>query len=184
MIKINLLPEDLRSQRVIIPKVPLATCGAILAIILLFCYINVNRTIAQKERRVKDLDGRWQKRTALEEGTDEYRRELWSLRERTRIIDSLMANRIIWSKKLNELSDMVTNGIWLYNLRFEKNVLVIEGNVYSKNKDEEAIVGHFMNRIKGHSSFFGDFSDIELRIIKRKEGDFEYISFIVFCALK
>jgi len=41
-----------------------------------------------------------------------------------------------------------------------------------------------MNNIKYHESFFKDFSDVELKIIKRKIQDVEHISFVIFCHLK
>lgn len=184
MIKINLLPENLRHQRLVIPKGLLGTCGLTLILISFFSFLIINTVLIQKNKELKTIEDKWQKILDLKKELGLHKREIENLEQRSKVIDYLMANRILWSKKLNELSDLITDGIWLNKVELDKKLLTMEGSVYSENKDEEAIVGNFMNSIKRHKSFFKDFNDIELKIIKRKEGDIEYVNFVVYCGLK
>jgi Tfp pilus assembly protein PilN len=144
----------------------------------------VNKAYTTASRQADELENKWQDILKLKNEYGSYKKELKSLEERAAVVNYLMADRVFCSQKLNELSDLLINGIWLTTIELSDDMLTIEGNVYSKEGKEEAIVGNFMNNIKHHESFFKDFHDVELKIIKRKTQDVEYISFIIFCHLK
>lgn len=184
MIKINLLPEDLKKQRVIVPKMPLAATGIVMALLLFIWFTHVSNNLFDKEAQLKNLESKWSEILELKEEYGNYKDRLESLQERSKIVNYLMADRIIYSQKLNELSELVGQGIWFTGLKLEDDKLEIAGSAYSAGKNEEAIVGNFMNRIKNHTGFFEDFDDIELKIIRRKEEEVEHIDFVLYCWLK
>ncbi len=184
MIKINLLPDDLKKQRVILPKGLFILIGVILVSILVMWLAIANKSLTAATLKADNLESQEQKILKVKSEYGIYKKELMSLEERAVVVNYLMVNRIYYSQKLNELSDLLTNGIWLNALELNNSMLIIEGKVYSKEGKEEAIVGNFMNNIKHHESFFKDFSDVELKIIKRKIQDVEHISFVIFCHLK
>ncbi|MCK4519118.1 MAG: PilN domain-containing protein [Candidatus Omnitrophica bacterium] len=184
MIKINLLPDELKKQRVMIPKGLLAASGLVVGLLLFIFYVSINQACVKEKNKLNELESKWKEILVIKGRLGKCKRTLEGLNERSTVVNYLMTDRISCSKKLNELSDLMIDGIWLTKLKFDQKVLVIEGKVYSEKGNEEALVGNFMNNIKGHKYFFGDFKDIELRIIKRKEGDIEYVSFVVFCSLK
>ena len=184
MIKINLLPDDLKRQRVIFPKGLFILIAIVLTSILIVWMVSANKSLAAVTLKANNLENKWQEVLALKTEYGGYEKQLTSLEERAVVVNYLMADRIYYSQKLNELSDLLTNGIWLNALGLNSKMLTIEGKVYSKEGKEEAIVGNFMNNIKQHESFFKDFNDVELKIIKRKIQDVEHISFVLFCRLK
>ncbi|MDP8261073.1 MAG: hypothetical protein P9M01_01865 [Candidatus Kappaea frigidicola] len=184
MIKINLLPDDLKKQRVILPKGLFILIGVILVSMLVMWMAIANKGLTAATLKADNLESQWQKILKVKSEYGIYKKELKTLEERAVVVNYLMADRIYYSQKLNELSDLLTDGIWLNALELNNSMLIIEGKVYSKEGKEEAIVGNFMNNIKYHESFFKDFSDVELKIIKRKIQDVEHISFVIFCHLK
>lgn len=184
MIEINLLPDDLKKQRVIIPKELFALIGIILISLLIVWMVSVNKSRAALAVKADNIENRWQEILVLKNEYGGYKKQLKSLEEREVVVNYLMADRIYYSQKLNELSDLLIDGIWLNTLDLNSEMLIIEGKVYSKEGKEEAIVGNFMNNIKNHKSFFKDFNEVELKIIKRRIQDVEHISFILFCRLK
>ncbi len=184
MIEINLLPDDLKKQRVIIPKELFALIGIIFISLLIVWMVSVNKSRAALAVKADNIENRWQEILVLKNEYGGYKKQLKSLEEREVVVNYLMADRIYYSQKLNELSDLLIDGIWLNTLDLNSEMLIIEGKVYSKEGKEEAIVGNFMNNIKNHKSFFKDFNEVELKIIKRRIQDVEHISFILFCRLK
>ncbi len=184
MIEINLLPDDLKKQRVIVPKGLFIFIGIILISLLILWMISVNKSYTAVAMKADNVETRWQEILVLKNEYGGYKKQLKSLEERALVVNYLMADRIYYSQKLNELSDLLIDGIWFNRLDLNSEVLTIEGKVYSKEGKEEAIVGNFMNNIKYHESFFKDFDDVELKIIKRRIQDVEHISFILFCHFK
>ena len=184
MIEINLLPDDLKKQRVIIPKELFALIGIIFISLLIVWMVSVNKSRAALAVKADNIENRWQEILVLKNEYGGYKKQLKSLEEREVVVNYLMADRIYYSQKLNELSDLLIDGVWLNTLDLNSEMLIIEGKVYSKEGKEEAIVGNFMNNIKNHKSFFKDFNEVELKIIKRRIQDVEHISFILFCRLK
>lgn len=184
MLEINLLPEILKKQRIIIPKGLLVACGLILTVILFLWQMSVNSRLIENRERIKEIESEWKRAAAAKEELEEYEKETEKLKKKSEIVSYLMVDRILWSKKLNEISDLIIDGIWLDTLKLDNKLLLIEGNVYSENKDEMAIVGNFMNILKKDSSFFSGFSDVELKIIKRKDDVAKQSTFKVFCILE
>ena len=184
MIEINLLPDDLKKQRVIVPKELFILIGIILISLLILLTVSVNKSCNATAVKADNIETRWQEILVLKNEYGGYKKQLKSLEERSLVVNYLMADRIYYSQKLNELSDLLVDGIWLNKVDLNNEILTIEGKVYSKEGKEEAIVGNFMNNIKYHESFFKDYSDVELKIIKRRVQDVEHISFILFCHFK
>jgi Tfp pilus assembly protein PilN len=184
MININLLPEELKKQRVVLPKGLFALGGAILIVLLSLWLSSVSASYEKTKQTSDDLENRWQRILELKNEYGKYKKTLKSLEKRSMVVNYLMADRINWAQKLNELSSVLIDGIWLNEININSTTLSIEGSVYSKEGREEAIVGNFMNDIKNNKTFFADFSDVELKIIKRQIKDVEHISFVLFCRLK
>jgi Tfp pilus assembly protein PilN len=184
MININLLPEELKKQRVVLPKGLFILGGAILIVLLSLWLSSVSSSYQKTKKASDDLENKWQRILKLKNEYGKHKKTLKALEKRAMVVNYLMADRIHWSQKLNELSNLLIDGIWLNELNINTTTLSIEGSVYAKNGREEAIVGTFMNDIKNDESFFSDFRDIELKIIKRQIKDVEHISFVLFCHLK
>jgi hypothetical protein len=127
-------------------------------------------------------------------------------------IDELMVKRFSWTKKLNDLSDSVTPGIWLTQLDYDERLveraktaantskgqegkvatekileryLVISGAASSMGEEGTALIGRFIKNLKENGSFYADFSDIEFGNIKREQmSGQEIMTFKITCLFK
>lgn len=195
MIEINLLPEDMRKKESALSKIDISAailrnvsfakfagivCAVLAAIhILIFGLILVNNsTFAALSEKRKLLGDREKDAMALELKSD-------TMNRKNTAIAQLMEKRFEWSKKLNDLSDSMTAGIWLGELSYDerdigipaekaapggKRVLkhmTISGYASSKGEEGTASIGKFIKALKANESFYKDFSDIELGSIKR-----------------
>ena len=128
MIKINLLPEDLKKQESSFTRIALSFKGRegavknfVIALILILVAVHValffigtrsSATLKSLTQKHNSLIPGMKECEALKVETDITNRKAQS-------IDSLMANRFSWAMKLNSLSDCMTPGIWLTSLSYE-----------------------------------------------------------------
>jgi len=127
-------------------------------------------------------------------------------------IDELMVKRFSWAKKLGDLNDSVTPGIWLTQLDYDERLvekpkavsnvskeregraatekvlerhLIISGAASSMGEEGTALIGRFIKSLKENVSFYSDFSDIELGNIKREQmSGQEIMTFKITCLFK
>ena len=96
---------------------------------------------------------------------------------------------MLWSKKLNRLSDLAAPGMWFTNLSLDQGEngrhLSIEGNISSFLKDETAVMGRFMKALKEDDAFSGDFKEIRLEAMQQKKiKNVDVMSFSINCYFK
>ena len=115
-------------------------------------------------------------------------------------IDELMVKRSSWARKLNDLSDSITPGIWLTQLEYDEKLverpkappsgvkpkdnqdakprlekvleryLIISGAASNSGEEGTALIGRLIKNMKENQLFYSDFSDIELGSIKREQA--------------
>lgn len=223
MIEINLLPEELKKKRVAphfdvskvdlnkLPVVNIASIavGSVIAIqIILFmagvvCGIYFN-----------SLDKSYKVLLPQKQEVEGIKLRIDRLSKKVGTIDELMVKRFSWAKKLNDLSDSITPGIWLTDLAYEEKLtdrtktvnvvglknkpekkiitekviskyLVLSGAASSQGEEGTALIGRFIKNLKSNPDFYSDFSDIELGTIKReKADDQEIMIFKITCLFK
>lgn len=222
MIEINLLPEELRKKepqfksidlskfKVNIQGIHLLKIGGgvasvlvVITVILFLMGIYTKINLASLEKRYRDISPKRKEAEALKS-------QIEAINKKVKAIDELMVKRFGWARKLADLSDSVTPGIWLTELSYTEKVvdrpvmvylknakgkapneqaksvmekvlmkyLIISGYATGQGEDGTASVGKFIKSLKDNSSFYADFSDIELGAIKRdKIEDQEVMSF-------
>lgn len=171
MIEINLLPEELRKKRIKFIKSDKTffLIGACLAGTLVILILGINLLICINFRSSRILKEKLEFLKQEAKEAELLSQELSSFKQKLRIIDELMRRRFLWSKKLNELSNLVSPGVWLTEFFFDPQQLMrISGSVVSKKGEEMAFVARFMKNLEGDVSFFGDFKEIELEGIQRR----------------
>jgi len=186
MIEINLLPEELRKRKKIDLKFDLEMVGRVKflaggiftgALVLLILLLFVGSSV-----RKKQIIGLMMKEQAMSQEktrAEEANKEILSLMARMSELDEITKRKFSWSRKLNELSDLVLPGIWLTRIYTDsENRFIIEGSVISKKEEAMATVGKFMKDIREGRLFFKDFSDIKLESVQRKgAGDRDVVDF-------
>lgn len=129
MIKINLLPDDLRKEEFSLKTMGIGVPGgsnlirnACIGIVLVLVIVHSALFLVNTSSSgtVKELS---QKLNRILPQKKEYlalKDEVSLVGRKAKAIDDLMANRFLWAGKLNELSDSIIPGIWLTELTYEE----------------------------------------------------------------
>jgi len=211
MIEINLLPEDLRKKESSLKKIDIASvilsnlsfakfavivCAVLIAMhsILFVVGLAGKAKLSSLTKQSGLLGDKEKEALALKLNADVINRKKTA-------IDELMVKSFDWAKKLNDLSDSMTTGIWLSDLTYDEKVteitggmagpadgkrvmkyMVISGYASSRGEEGTASIGKFIKSLKNNAGFYGDFSDIELGSIRRDkiEGQ-DVMNFKITC---
>lgn len=222
MIEINLLPDELRKKQTHLQKLDLkslnleglpvvqyaaAVFGVVIAIqiVLLLIAMYSKNSFAQLDRKYKTILPEKKQVAALNS-------RLNTLQTKTGAINELMLKRFNWTKKLNDLSDSMTPGIWLTELSYEEKVvekpvmlkaktkngpaqmtmersvaryLILAGYASSRGEEATAAVGKFIKSLKDNRNFFADFGEIELGSIQSDRiEEQDVMNFRITCLFK
>ncbi|MBL7070661.1 MAG: hypothetical protein ISS26_00605 [Candidatus Omnitrophica bacterium] len=209
MIKINLLPKELRVKKVELPNISFLP----LVIIVVLVHIILGFSTNMKEKSLAELEDKWQALQPEKKIADELTDELTTKRVKIDAIDSLIQGRMSWAKKLSDLSDVMTPGVWLNRLWLEQETLLermelkrsgsedqqpqtitrkkiiktlhINGSVIAKGGEETAAIGKFIKSLKNNKSFFADYEEVEATSIQRSRlKDIEIMDFELICYFK
>ncbi|MBU1061254.1 MAG: PilN domain-containing protein [Candidatus Omnitrophica bacterium] len=181
MIEINLLPEELRKRKRAplnlenldfeMDKLKLLIGGIFVGCLVLLIVILSAGSFIRKSQimRLKAKESLIAPQKSQVEMVD---KEVNLLKNKLKTVGEITKRRFLWSQKLNELSDMVLPGIWFTRIYTDSSErLMIQGSVISKKEEAMATVGKFIKNIRAHSSFFKDFSNIELKTVQRRSID-------------
>lgn len=186
MIEINLLPLELREKKKItLGKFPsskqiLLALGCLILLHLLLYIFTV-----LGEVRVNKLNKKWLALASQRAEIAQVKSELAKANENIPLFEQLIKERILWSKKLNKISDLLVSGVWLNEVSLDAGYLIIRASAASRTKDEPALIGKFMQNLKDDTLFSAEFSGIELGPIKKRFiAQTEVMDFILNCPPK
>jgi len=132
MIEINLLPEEYRKKDAQAKRMDLAKfnvqnlplfkiAGAALAVmvavpvLLFFIGLYARAHLSSMEKRYNQM-------APAKVEADALKSEIEMVNKKMQAIDELMVKRFSWARKLNDLSDSVTPGIWLTELSYSEKL--------------------------------------------------------------
>ena len=221
MIQINLLPEELKKSRrpsaridissIDFGKIPVFKIAAIAVGLVVVIQLAIFGFGLFYGAEFRSMEEDYKKIFSEKQTTEKLKSEISSMSKKISVIDELMVKRFSWAKKLNDMSDSMTAGIWLTQLDYdEKTVerakpvvmtprgeskpstekvleryLLISGAASSMGEEGTALIGRFIEKLKDNTSFYADFSDIELGNIKREQsGNQEIMTFKITCLFK
>lgn len=212
MIEINLLPEELKKKAspfgkidfsaFKLEKVPILPIAAgfvallvALEVLALGLGIYYNISFGALKKRYDLIMPQKSQADALKAQYD-------MIHKRAAAIDELMGKRFSWARKLNQLSDAVTPGIWLSELDYSEQaddiarpasskvsslpgMLIINGYAAGVGEQGASLVGKFIKSLKDDPGFYSDFGDIKLVAVKSdKAENQEVMSFKINCIFK
>ncbi len=206
MIEINLLPISLREKgrKIELPPVTfIVVGGGILALLLLSSAILAASTYV-KRSRLQKVEEKFKKLKPQSEQIAHLKNDKQKLQKKMTVIEQLVDKRILWARKLNELSSLIPPQVWLTSLFIEerspetgssenetkkKKFLVIKAVAISRGEGETGelgLVGDFMDEIRKDSSFCADITSVERWApIRRSEiGGSETMHFELSCPFK
>ena len=199
MIEINLLPPNLRVKKrepIKLPSLPVIPVAAgivalMLAIqVLLLVFIQLKSVSRDSlKRKIASIAASNKEAMAVDAA-------LKAISSKFELIDKLSASRFDVARKLNDISDSMTSGVWLRSIDVKKGespvepgilkeTLVIEGSSITSGETGEAAIGKFVNSLKENASFSSDFDNIEIgKEERRKVQNTEIMDFVVICHFK
>ncbi len=193
-IEINLIPPNLRKKKkggiangINIPlEVLIGSAGALLVLLVLahfsLLFINMNELAKYRE-----LQKEWKSILPAKENVEVVISELRGLQERDKAIKAILDDktRIIWSQKLNILSDSLPKGVWLRKIVLNEEMFLIEGSAISRQKKEMINVHRLTANLKKEENFLNYLSDLELDAIQRRRiKKIEIADFIITTKLQ
>lgn len=195
MIEINLIPINLRKKEnrgseafafINLPREFIFGCGSIFVLVIILIHFILFGLWCAKSTQYAFTQAQWQKMAPDKNAIDAINQEFKDLKAKmTLITDSALKKNIVWSQKLNILSDALPKGVWFKKIAWNESTLIIEGQAYSKFHDEIAIIGNFVSNLKKDINFMKDFSSIELNSISRiKKGVTEVAVFTITVKVK
>jgi Tfp pilus assembly protein PilN len=134
MIRINLLPSGRRKALILpTPIIYGIIATVVLVIIIATATFYLNRQISSIQTDIFAKEQRMNKlKEALVE-VENYERNNKEFREKTAVIEQLKKNQIVPLRLLDEVSEMLSKGVWLTDLKDKGGVVTIDGYAYSNS---------------------------------------------------
>lgn len=195
MININLVPDHLRKNRksqliplefLRLPKESVVTLiGGVLVPMFIISSVLL-MTIFVKFSLLKKESRHWQAILPGKNKVDAVMADLRDLQSKIGSIErATIKKRILWSRKLNDISNQIPRGVWLNKLSFDNKLLLIDGSVVSKMKDEMVSLGDFVENLKNAEGFVGDLDNIDLGSFQRRQiKAVDIVDFVITVKLK
>lgn len=203
MIKINLLPKELTKEQkpskafqVKFPKIDpkFFKAGIYFLVALIGLNILTAASVVIKSNSLNRLESKWQSLQPDKTEIDRLNSEISDVEKKVLPIKEMMGKRILWAKELNELSNLLTPGVWLNKFFIQKHagdkgeykyVLNFEGCAASLYGDEATLIANFIKAIQGNEEFFRYFSEVKLGPMEKTViENTPVMNFKIFCAFK
>lgn len=204
MIKINLLPKELKKEQrpkktlpaLEFPKIgpKLFKAGIYCLCALLGINLLVAASVIAKSASLRRIKSEWQAFQPNKTEIDRLNSQISSIEKNLLPVRNIMKKRILWAEELNALSNLTTPGVWLTKFFIQKQpsekggykyVLNIEGCAASLYGDEATLIANFVKAIQNDREFFKNFSEAKLGPMEKAAMDNTPImSFKVFCLMR
>jgi len=132
MIKINLLPEELKGHESSFTNMKMnfnlrgrSVRNIAIAAVVVLAVAHASLFFYRRKKRGRRIGRCRQKYKGLLPGKrecDALKAEVSVTNKKARAIEGLMADRFSWAKKLNDLSDSLAPGIWLTAVTYEERL--------------------------------------------------------------
>jgi hypothetical protein len=104
-------------------------------------------------------------------------------------VESLRAvvdkSNVLWSQKLNIISDQLPRGVWVKKVVFQDDTFMIQCSAIAKRNTELINVHKFTSNLKKDPEFLGNLTDLELSSIQRRKiGNVEIVDFLLTTRIK
>jgi Tfp pilus assembly protein PilN len=194
MIDINLIPDNLRKRNTSLlalssSKFPvdivIGIVGGILALLVL-THVLLLLTNIFKVVQYKHLQSESTKIQAEKERVEKVINDMRTFQSKTKSIEDITSGKgMLWSEKLNIISDSIVKGVWLSRLELNDSALLIEGRALSRKNEQIITVHGFASSLKSNARFLEKFDELEPGSIQlMKVGETEVASFLITCHLK
>jgi Tfp pilus assembly protein PilN len=179
MIKTNFIPENLRKERTDIfqdgfAQVPQeVSAGIVIAGIgfLFLFHVLLGLVAVFKVAHHQVLLVHWNSLATDKKALDVITQETQALQKKMFSLKPISSARgIEWGKLMNEISDSLPKGVWLREIRYDKDQVMIRGSAVSKTNDEVILAGNFVSALKEKPVVKEQFTGLQVDSIERREN--------------
>lgn len=143
--------------------------GGLIVFWFIVDFVGLSTVLVQYAQQ-RRLSREWQQILPAKENVDRVISEMRTLQSKLNAIEEVTtAKRILWSEKLNDISDSLPRGLWLTKVSLDARVLLLEGSAVSRIRDEVISVGNFVSNLKGRKTFMRGLEDIEMGPVQRRQ---------------
>jgi hypothetical protein len=171
MIKINLLPTELRKQD-IAKNVNINNYlifPVVLMVLVLVSNLLLGFVIVCKKIRLEAAEGQWKNFYPSYKPVEQVQGEIVKAEEKWVFLKDIIGQNISWSPKLNILSDNLSNGMWFERIETKPDgSIYIDGSIVSSLEDEVSILNKFIANLKKNQEFFKDFKEVKIRSLNNR----------------
>ncbi|MEA3328220.1 MAG: pilus assembly protein PilM [Candidatus Omnitrophota bacterium] len=183
-------PIKVNIQKIIFGEV------AIIGLLLLVLYLTMFNRLSGKKEELRKLTAQ-RPRVEMELNVDRTAVSSLSQKKNDLIkklyfLESLIGQRVYWTKKLSRLGKLFPEGTWINDINIESGLkrekisrsLIIEANAFSSDKDQEQrLVEEAINNIRKDELFIKGISSVNLISIEKSGTDgFETTKFKLICS--
>lgn len=189
MIEINLMPPQLRRKQkkglasggFKIPLEVVIGLGGGLIMLLILVHVGLLALNLAKLGKHRDIKNRMEKVSVQKAEVDGVISEKRSLQGKLQSIAKITSEaQILWSQKLNILSDGLPRGVWLKKISYDQKVLLIQGSAISRQTNEMMNVHSLVANLKTDPAFSKGFANLEMGSIQRREiNKIEVVDFVM-----
>ncbi len=200
MVQINLLPtaEIVRRQKRLELQIKLGPVIFVLIAVMLAVIVGwaiLGMRLTAEQEKVSQVDGQLESLKFSLQNRDKLNADKNNLQGKLEFLNRNLKRDILWARTLNDLSNLVPEGIWLKSLvlytkkedNFEKyEKLDIKGSAIAlENKQTIDAIGEFMSALNQNQMFAKQFSDIKLVSSQRsRSGEIEVMDFELLCQFR
>ena len=181
-VKKSILPEGFQIPLEVIIGLGAGLFGLIMLMNIVLLYLRF-----EKVRQYRELKKEWQSILPDKEKVDSVLNDMRQLQAEFKSIESIAPrNRVLWSQKLNIISDQLPHGVWFKRVVFNKdNVFMIEGSTIIKDSAELINVHRFASNLKRDPHFLEGLVNLELGSIQRRTiGHVDIADFLLTAKIK
>lgn len=199
MIKINLLPQELRvktkikdqeykaiikqlafnQNQLFVYAIPVLL-GLLVCLHVYFAAVSIS-----KNGQLLALNRKWVELAPQKKALDEFNNDSSAISADSSLMELLNSKRILWAQKLNKLSLNLPSGVWFEAITVSAKEIVIQGSVISLTKKEINLINKLLENLKIDNEFSRDFISFELsNVLKKNVGGYDVADFILTGKIK
>ncbi|TRZ96163.1 hypothetical protein D4R78_01540 [bacterium] len=187
MIEIDLLAQEVKSKntKIVFKQEYFLYLLVFLLGCLILAHICLGVLSIVRQVRLRGLENKWEQLAPQRKMVKSFTSGGELSSATSSVVQKLLDQRVSWSKKLNELSSNLPDGVWFNEILLNQTTLIIKGSIISLRKEEMALINTFLDRLKQDQDFSPDFSSFEFSLAERKTiGGYEVINFTLTGTLK
>lgn len=183
--------------------------SSVCLVFLLVFWLILSFQKSTKEKQLVGLREKFKTLAINPKEIDSLNKEKLALEKKIQLIDTLSSRKFYYFEKLQQISDLIPDGIWLVEISirtekkqmpsgknkdknkdkdtgkdiFEKTTLVIKGKAVADTIQEEVeSVDIYLDNLKNSNDFAKDFSEIKLNsVAKSTAGNKDIMTFDFIC---